>query len=116
MCKRSLWSKETKIDNAPNLQPYIPSLRSIYLAGNLFQCHCSLRWIQHVIENQDRVGGFVVKDGAEVRMIALIIIIIIIIITTRSVVTRTGQSWRWRCKTPSADLTSCRSSPPPTRS
>ena len=31
-----------------------------------------------MIENQDRIGGFVVKDGAEVRMIALIIIIIII--------------------------------------
>ena len=29
-----------------------------------------------MIENQDRIGGFVVKDGAEVRMIALIIIII----------------------------------------
>ena len=30
-----------------------------------------------MIENQDRIGGFVVKDGAEVRMIALIIVIII---------------------------------------
>jgi len=56
-----------KLSSLEDVQPYIPSLRSIYLAGNLFQCHCSLRWIQHVIENQDRIGGFVVKDGAEVR-------------------------------------------------
>lgn len=56
-----------RLSSLEDVQPYIPSLRSIYLSGNLFQCHCSLRWIQHVIENQERLGGFVVKDGAQVR-------------------------------------------------
>ena len=62
------------------LQPYIPSLRSIYLSGNLFQCHCSLRWIQHVIENQERVGGFVVKDGAQVMMMVMMMMTMMLLL------------------------------------
>lgn len=55
------------LSSLEDVQPYIPSLRSIYLAGNSFQCHCSLRWIQHVIQQQDRLSGFVVEDGSEVQ-------------------------------------------------
>ena len=56
-----------RLSSLEDVQPYIPSLRYIYLAGNSFQCHCSLRWIQHVIQQQDRLSGFVVKDGREVQ-------------------------------------------------
>ena len=67
------------------MQPYIPSLRSIYLSGNLFQCHCSLRWIQHVIENQERVGGFVVKDGAQVMMMVMMMMTRMVMLVTMMV-------------------------------
>ena len=39
------------------------SLRRIYLSGNMFQCHCSLRGIQNIIQNEDKLSGFVVQDG-----------------------------------------------------
>ena len=29
----------------------------------MFQCHCSLRGIQNIIQNEDKLSGFVVQDG-----------------------------------------------------
>ena len=59
-----------------DLQPYAPSLRSLYLAGNVLRCHCGLRWLQGNLGGGEAGasaaanvpgGGFVVQDGAHVR-------------------------------------------------
>jgi Leucine-rich repeat (LRR) protein len=56
-----------------DLQPYTPSLRSLYLAGNVLRCHCGLRWLQSNLGAAGGAGssavggGFVVQDGDHVR-------------------------------------------------
>ena len=47
-----------------DLQPYVPSLRILYLTGNNFRCHCGLKWLQKKILKDDL--GFVVKDKDDI--------------------------------------------------
>ena len=49
-----------------DFRPHIPSLRNVDLKGNVFQCHCSLRWVQNLIRKEDGSSGLVVKDGTEI--------------------------------------------------
>ena len=46
-----------------DIQPYIPSLRTLYLKGNPFRCHCGLRWLQRTILEP---AGFSIEDGDDV--------------------------------------------------
>lgn len=48
-----------------DIQPYIPSLRSLFMKGNSLRCHCGLRWLQRNIQNND--SGFKIEDGKEIR-------------------------------------------------
>ena len=48
-----------------DIQPYIPSLRSLYLEGNNLRCHCGLRWLQRNIQNND--SGFKIQDGRKIK-------------------------------------------------
>ena len=62
----ALLLNNNNLSSLEDIQPYIPSLRKIFLKGNMFQCHCSLRWIQNVIQNEDKLSGFVVQDGRDI--------------------------------------------------
>ena len=62
----ALLLNNNNLSSLEDIQPYVPSLRRIFLSGNMFQCHCSLRWIQNVIQNEDKLSGFVVQDGQEI--------------------------------------------------
>lgn len=48
-----------------DIQPYIPSLRSLFIEGNSLRCHCGLQWLQRNIQNND--SGFKIQDGKEIR-------------------------------------------------
>jgi hypothetical protein len=58
-----------------DLQPYVPSLRSLYLAGNVLRCHCGLSWLKSNLGgggtggggSSTGGGGFVVQDGDKVK-------------------------------------------------
>ena len=62
----ALLLNNNNLSSLEDIQPYVPSLRKIFLRGNMFQCHCSLRWIQNVIQNEDKLSGFVVQDGQDI--------------------------------------------------
>ena len=62
----ALLLNNNNMSSLEDIQPYVPSLRRIFLSGNMFQCHCSLRGIQNVIQNEDKLSGFVVQDGQEI--------------------------------------------------
>ena len=62
----ALLLNNNNLSSLEDIQPYIPSLKKIFLKGNMFQCHCSLRWIQNVIQNEDKLSGFVVQDGRDI--------------------------------------------------
>jgi hypothetical protein len=54
-----------------DIQPYVPSLRSLYLSGNSLRCHCGLRWLQSNLGGGSAAagggGGFVVQDGDHIH-------------------------------------------------
>jgi len=47
-----------------DVQPYIPRLRTLFLAGNRFKCHCGLGWLQRSI--LERGTGFTIRDGDQI--------------------------------------------------
>jgi len=53
------------LSSMEDMQPYIPSLRRLYLGGNSLKCHCGLRWLQSIIREKD--SGFSVPDGDTLR-------------------------------------------------
>ena len=49
-----------------NMNPFIPSLKRIFINGNKFLCHCSLVWIQKLLNNNNKEVQLKVQDAEKV--------------------------------------------------